>query len=142
VEDGLADPPHRIGDELDVLPLLRGIVFLRGLNQPEVALVDEVEEGNVRVAIPLGIRDHEAEVGFHHLTYRIFVAGLNALGELDFLVMCQRWIAGDLLEVPTQGRYLGVRCGAAAPGHSSSTTFKVVVSTLTSEWYLGTSLCF
>ena len=95
--------------------------------------MDEVEEGNVGVPVPLRVGDHEAKVGFDHLTHRIFVAGLNALGKLDFLVVSQRRIAGYLLEVAAQSRNLGIRCRAAAPRHSSSTTFKVVVSTLTSE---------
>ena len=99
VEDRLSNPPHRIGDELDVVPFLSRIILFRGLDQSEVALMDEVEKGNVWIPVALGISDHEAEVRLHHPANSVFVAGLYACGQLDLLLVIQGRISGDLLEI-------------------------------------------
>ena len=85
MEDRLPNPPHRIGDELDIMSFLRRVVLFRSLNQTKIALVDEVEERDVRVPIALGIGNHETEVRFHHFTNGVFITGLDARGQLDFL---------------------------------------------------------
>ena len=58
--DGLADPPRGVGRELEALGVVE---LLDGPHEAEVPLLDEVEEGEAPVAVALGDRDHEPEVG-------------------------------------------------------------------------------
>src|SRR5205085_7212697 len=96
VQDGLADPPHRVGDELDVL--LR-VVLLRRLDQADVALVDQVEEEDVRVAITFGVGDDEAEVGLDQLFDRGLVVLLHTPTELALALRSETRNLRDLVKV-------------------------------------------
>ena len=73
----LANPPDRVGDELDVAP---GIEAARRLHQPEIAFVNEVEERDAEAAIALGVADDEAQVGFDEPAERVLVAGRAGCG--------------------------------------------------------------
>jgi hypothetical protein len=66
--DGLADPPGGVGGELVAAAVLE---LLDRLHEAHVAFLDEVEEGEAAVGVLLGDRDHEAEVGLHHLGLRL-----------------------------------------------------------------------
>ena len=80
MQDGLPDPPDRVGDELDVLV---GIELFRGVDQSDVPLVDEVEEEHMRVAVLFRVGDDKAEVGLDQLLERgLVVVLLNALTQL------------------------------------------------------------
>ena len=59
LQDGLADPPDRIGDELELLGLVEA---LGGPDQSEVALVDEIRHGKALVLVIPADRHHELEV--------------------------------------------------------------------------------
>ena len=61
MRDRLPDPPDRIGDELDVA--LR-VEAARRFDQPEVALVNEIEKGDAEAAVALRVADDEAQVAF------------------------------------------------------------------------------
>ena len=80
--DRLADPPGRIGRELEPSA---PVELLDGADQPERALLDEVEEGQALVAVVLRDRDDEAEVRLDHPLLRLHVAALDPLRELDLL---------------------------------------------------------
>src|SRR5262249_18633585 len=67
--DRLTDPPRRVRRELEAL---RVVELLDGADQPEVALLHEIEERHPPADVPLGDRDDEAEVRLGEL----------ALGEL------------------------------------------------------------
>ena len=69
--DGLADPPGGVGGELEAL---RVVELVDRPHEAEVALLDQVEEGQATVAVALGDGDHQAQVGFDEL-----VLGLLAL---------------------------------------------------------------
>ena len=56
--------------------------------RPIVPFLDQVEERQPLVAIPLGDRDDEAEVRLDHLLLRDVVTPLDAFRQLDFL--CRR----------------------------------------------------
>src|SRR5262249_44083373 len=66
--DRLPDPPRRIGRELVAAAVLE---LVYRLHQADVALLDQVEELQAAVGVLLRDRDHEAEVGFHHLLLRL-----------------------------------------------------------------------
>ncbi len=82
VDDRLAHPPDGVGDELDALV---GVEALGRLDQPDVALVDQVEEGQAAAAVALGVGDHEAQVGLDELLERRLVT-LADLAAEDFLL--------------------------------------------------------
>jgi len=80
--DGLADPPRRVGGELEALAVVE---LLRGAHESERALLDQVEEGKALIAVVLGDRHDEAQVGLDHLLLGVEVSALDGLGEGDFL---------------------------------------------------------
>src|SRR3954451_16948074 len=81
--DRLADPPGRVGRELEALAVVE---LLGGAHEAERALLDQVEERQPLVAVVLRDRDHESQVRLDHLLLRVEVAALDALGEVDFLL--------------------------------------------------------
>ena len=97
--DRLADPPGGVGRELEALAVVE---LLDRADEADRALLDQVEEGQALVAVALGDRDHEAQVGARHVVLRVEVAALDALGEGDLLLggqqrrrrRCRRGAAG------------------------------------------------
>src|SRR3954451_17695855 len=74
--DRLADPPRRVGRELEALAVVE---LLRGSDETERALLDEVQERESLVAIVLRDRDDQSQVRLHHLLLGVEVAALDAL---------------------------------------------------------------
>ena len=97
--DRLPDPPGRVRRELEALAVVE---LLGGADETDRALLDEVEEGQALVAIPLRDRDDEAEVRLHHRLLRAVVAALDALRELDLLGRRQERDLADVLEEELQ----------------------------------------
>src|SRR5689334_8373425 len=62
--DRLADPPGRVGRELEALAVGE---LLRRAHEAERPLLDQVEERQALVAVVLGDRDDEPQVGLDHL---------------------------------------------------------------------------
>ena len=123
--DGLADPPGGVGGELETLA---PVEFLHGVDQAEVAVLDEVEEGQTEGLVLLGDRDHEAEVGLHERALGQLpvggsapelpllgggqpdallqlpsggVATLDLLGEADLVILGEQGILADVGQVET-----------------------------------------
>ena len=80
--DGLPDPPGRIGRELEAPA---PVELLDRANQPQRALLDEIEEGETLVSVVLGDGDDQSQVGLDHPLLGLHVAALDALRELDLL---------------------------------------------------------
>ena len=99
LQDALADPPHGVGDELEALRLVEA---LGRLDQPQVALVDEVAQGQALVLVLLGHGHDEAQVGFRQLFEGHLVAFADALGQFDFLVNRHQAHFADFLQVLVQ----------------------------------------
>src|SRR4051812_5890204 len=93
--DRLADPPGRVGRELEALAVVE---LLGRADEAERALLDEVEEGQALVAVILGDRDDQAEIGLHHLLLRVEVAALDAAREVDLLLRREQAHLADVLE--------------------------------------------
>src|SRR5205807_1439800 len=64
--DGLADPPGGIGRELEAL---RVVELVDGPHEPEVPLLDQVQEQHSPVAVTLGDGDHKPKVGLDELFF-------------------------------------------------------------------------
>ena len=111
LEDGLPDPPDRVGDELDALGLVE---LVRRADEAEVALVDQVGQRHALVLILLGHGDDEAEVAAHELVQRLAVAGADALGEIHFLFLRDQRILADLAEILVQRSFIERRAPPAS----------------------------
>src|SRR3954468_9310272 len=98
--DRLADPPGRVGRELEALAVVE---LLRRADQTERALLNQVEERQALVAVVLGDRHDQTEVGLDHLLLRVQVAALDALRELDLLGGGEQPDLADVLEEQLQG---------------------------------------
>src|SRR5262245_14652093 len=85
--DGLLDPPRRIGRELG--PFV-GVKTFNTLHQPDVPLIDEVEQRQAEPFVITGDFYHKAQVRLNHM----FAGGLITLadpaGKSDFLLGCQQ----------------------------------------------------
>src|SRR4051794_22512289 len=96
---GLADPPRRVGGELVAAPVVE---LLDRADQPERALLDQVQERQAAAEVALGDRDDEAQVGLDHLLLGVQVAALDALRERDLAVGGQQLHAADRPQVEAQ----------------------------------------
>ena len=121
--DRLADPPGRVGRELESLAVVE---LLGRAHQPERALLDQVQERQALVAVVLGDRDDQTQVGLDHLLLGVEVTALDALGQLDLLLGGQQADLADVLEEQLQRvrRHVGAQVDltlALAPslGHRS-----------------------
>src|SRR5581483_743053 len=74
------------------------VELLDRADEPERALLDQVEEGQALVAVVLGDRDDEPEVRLDHPLLRAPVAALDRLRELDLLGRRQERVAAGLAE--------------------------------------------
>ncbi len=103
--DRLADPPGRVGGELEALAVVE---LLGGPHQAERALLDQVEERQPLVAVVLGDRHHQPQVRLDHLLLGVEVAALDPLGEVDLLLGGQQAHLADVLEEQLQrvGRHV------------------------------------
>jgi hypothetical protein len=95
----LADPPGRVGRELEAL---RPVELLDRADQPEVALLDQVEQRQARARVHLGDRDDEAQVALDEVALGPLVAGVLAAGQLRFLLAGQQRSVADLAHVGAQ----------------------------------------
>ena len=94
--DRLADPQRRVGREPKALA---PVELLRGANQPEHPLLDEVQQGHLRRhLVALGDRDDEAQVVVDELLLGREVAALDALGQLELLGTGQQRAARRLAQ--------------------------------------------
>jgi hypothetical protein len=90
------NPPGRVGRKLG---FAAPVVLVDGLDEAQGALLDQVEQVDAAAAVRLRDRDDEPEVGLDQPLARAAVAGLDALGELNFLRPGEERVAADLREV-------------------------------------------
>jgi hypothetical protein len=90
----LADPPGCVRRELVAAP---PVELLDCANQPDDALLDQVEQHERVTLVLLRGRDDEAEVRVDHLVLRPQAAALDPLGQLHLLGRCQQRVAARLV---------------------------------------------
>ena len=98
-EDGLADPPDGVGDELHALVRIE---LPGSREQPHVALPDQIGQGQAAVLVLLGHRDHEPQVALGQLLHGLLVAGADLTGERNLLRRGQQGRLAHLVEVLVQ----------------------------------------
>jgi hypothetical protein len=74
------------------------VELLCGAHQADRPLLDQVEERQALVAVVLGDRDDQPQVGLDHVLLGAVVAALDALRELDLLRRRQQLDAPDLAQ--------------------------------------------
>lgn len=104
LKDRLADPPDRIGDEVDPLALVE---LVGRADEPEVPLVDQVGEGDTLVLVLLGDGDDEAEVAADEGVEGVLIAAANALRKRDFIRLGDQGIPADVAQVDVQRALVG-----------------------------------
>src|SRR5262245_38795766 len=104
--DGLANPPCRVRRELEPLAVVE---LLGGAHEPDRPFLDQIEERQPLVAVPLRDRDDQAQVRLHHRLLRAVVAALDLLRELDLLRSGEQVDLADVLqeELERVGRHVG-----------------------------------
>ena len=104
IDDGafdiLPDPPGSIGTEPK--PALV-VEFLDGLDEPEIALFDDIGKGETAMHIPLADTDHQTEIRFDHLLARLLVARHDTLAELLLLLKRQQGRVTNLALITLEG---------------------------------------
>ena len=99
LQDGLANPPDGVGDELD---LLRLVELLRGADQAEVALVDEVGKGDPLILVPLRDRHDESQIGADERIEGFAIVIADAAGQFRLAFTRDQGIPADILQVLIQ----------------------------------------
>jgi hypothetical protein len=96
LHDGLTDPPDRVGDELEALLLVEAV---GGLDQTEVALVDEVEETEALADVLLGDRHDELQVRGDQFFESGLVPFADLYGDFRLALARQALIVTDRLKI-------------------------------------------
>ena len=101
---GLADPPGGVRRESEApLP----VELVHGPHEAEGPLLDEVGEVHAPVLVAARPVDHQAQVGGDHLAARLVVAGRDALGQLDLLLVVRQRVPVQVVQKQPDA----VRCG-------------------------------
>jgi len=98
--DGLPDPPGGVRRELVATAVVE---LLHRADEPERALLDEVQERQPAAQVALGDGHDEPQVGLDHLLLGLHVAALDALGERHLLLGGEQGDAADRPQVEPQG---------------------------------------
>ena len=85
--DRLPDPPGRVGRKAEAA---FGIEFLDGVNQAEVAFLDQIQKGQAAIQVAARDLDDEPQVGLDHALARSEVTAARAARQLLFLVRRQQ----------------------------------------------------
>ena len=130
--DGLADPPRRVGRELEALAVVE---LLGRAHEPDRPLLDQIEERQALVAVALRDRDDEAQVRLDHLLLRAVVAALDPLRELDLLRGGEQVDLADVLqeELERVGRDLALELGRTTSSSSSASALAAASTTAMSR---------
>ena len=98
--DGLFDPPAGVGTELHPTARLEAV---HRLHQAEVALGDQVKDGQAAVVVVGGDLHDQAEIRFDHELAGAAIAPADAAGELHLLVAIEEGGLTDALKVGLKG---------------------------------------
>src|SRR3989344_5552256 len=82
-------PPGRIRGKFESFAVIK---FLHCARKPDIPLLDEVQNAQVRRAVRVPLRDgnDEAQVRLHQFLARFLVARLGALREFPFFLFCEK----------------------------------------------------
>ncbi len=98
--DGLADPPGRIGRKAEAA---LGVELLHRADKAEVALFDQIEQGQPAVDVATGDLHHQAQVALDHPLAPGFFAAPRHAGEMHFLLRGQQRREADFVQIKLRG---------------------------------------
>src|SRR4051794_17920423 len=98
--DRLADPPRRVGRELEAFAVVE---LLRCANETERPLLDQIQERQTLVAVVLRDGDDEPEVGLDHLLLGIEVTALDPASEVHLFLRGEQAYLADVLQEQLKG---------------------------------------
>src|SRR5205823_1379810 len=130
LENRLANPPHRVRDELDAFRLVE---LVGGANEAEVAFVDQIGERDALILILLGDRDDEAQIRTHQRIEGLLVVLADALRELHFHLASDEGKDADVPEVLIQRSFVDGRFPIRRNLHSDS----VILSEIERKYQIG-----
>ena len=94
--DALANPPGGIGRKAK--PSLR-VEFFDGVDQAEIALLDQIEQRHPAIGVVLGDVHHQAQVVLDHALTRAEITGLGQTRAVQLLLRAQEGGMADVVEV-------------------------------------------
>ena len=98
--DCLADPPGRVGAETEAA---RGIKFLRGTNESQVALLHKIEQANPVIVVAFGDAHNQAKIRFNQSLLRLHISIHHSPRQGLFLFAGQEGKTPDLREILSNG---------------------------------------
>ncbi len=94
--DGLTDPPGGIGREFEALAVVK---FLHSLDQPQVPLLNQIQEQHSAAHIALGNADHQTQVRLCQTLFGLFISQFQPLGQVDLLLSGEQGHLADLFQI-------------------------------------------
>jgi len=94
--DGLANPPGGVGREAETA---LGVEFLDGPDKPQVAFLDQVEQGQATVDVATGDFHHQAQVAFDHALAAGRITLLRQARKMDFFFRGQQGGKADFVQI-------------------------------------------
>lgn len=94
--DGLSDPLGGIGGKAETA--IR-IEFFNGPDQAQVALFNEIQQGQSTIEITAGNLDHQTQIAFDHDLAGFFIPTHGTFAVNLFLIRCQKLRFTQLVEV-------------------------------------------
>src|SRR5450759_2114611 len=99
LEDGAPNPPDGVRDELDASG---PIELLRGANETEVALIDQVGKRDPLVLELLRDRHDEAKIRADQPLHRVSVSGTGTLREIELLGVVEQRVRADVAQIAAE----------------------------------------
>ena len=96
LQNRLADPPYGVRDKFETSRLVE---FLGGLDEAEIAFVDEVGQAESLVLVLFGYRHHETKIGFRQFVQRLLIAFAYALGQFHLFFYRNQILLAYLLQI-------------------------------------------
>ncbi|MNU80572.1 hypothetical protein D3C71_702070 [compost metagenome] len=92
----LTDPPCRIRTEFEAL---LKVELLHRFDETHISFLNQVQEQHSTSYITFGYTYHETKISFSQPAFGFFIAFLNPLGELDFIITGQEGNTSYFLQI-------------------------------------------
>ena len=123
--DGLANPPGGVGGKAKT-PL--GVEFFHGADQAQVALFNQIQQGQAAIDVPAGNFHHQAQVTLNHTAPGTGISLQREAGEVLLFVGGEQRGVADFVQVQLGGVEGGLdAAGGAGPGLVKKLEFFVLL---------------
>ena len=94
--DGLTDPPGCVGAEFEAFFIIE---FFDRLDQPEITLLDQIQQTHPAADVTFGDTDDESQVGLRELLFRFDVSRFHTHRQVQFFFRSKQRDLADLLQI-------------------------------------------